>query len=410
MDCCENARQCCHDMIGKADDPILQSEKHCPTKWDGFMCWDSAKPGTINSRTCPRMTYFPLGLKPTPCRNEMAHKECWTNGTWAMIWKLNVMGNSTRMVQDEWTNYHLCSTPGASHKLRFTRVSIAFYFLSLALTVVGLILLIKYGMKKQPTLSYIHVNFLTSLIISSVLSLCVLFFIKEKHYLLNSMVDKNPVWCRVLVVVQKTAQLTNYCWMLNEGIVLWQMIVLPFRKWAKMKIFLIIGWGFPILVMSGYTFVRFKDTFNNNCWTKSMGYWELIYHLPPTFFIMINVILLMSVVYILFKKLSSSNDDQHMRSSVRASLILVPVFGLQYIFYFVPFDPFESCTTFVFIGKYALLVTEASQGAIVAMIFCFFNKEIQHNIKSKYKKRNYFRSGTPTNTTEQIGLSRRTNT
>ena len=125
----------------------LVSSDHCPAKWDGFMCWNSAKAATTEFKTCPGMTYFTLGLKPTSCRNEMASKECWANGTWAKIWKTYAVHNSTRLVQEEYTNYFRCSTPGATHKLRFIRVSIGVYFLSLVLTVVGLVLLTRYIFK-----------------------------------------------------------------------------------------------------------------------------------------------------------------------------------------------------------------------------------------------------------------------
>lgn len=77
----------------------------------------------------------------------------------------------------------------------------------------------------------------------------------------------------------------------------------------------------------------------------------------------------------MLRKFSSTND-KHIRSGLRAFLFLVPVFGLQYAFYIVPFDPFESCATYLFVLHYALTITEALQGAIVATIFCFFNKEV----------------------------------
>ena len=86
------------------------------------------------------------------------------------------------------------------------------------------------------------------------------------------------------------------------------------------------------------------------------------------------------MTYILFKKLSSADSDNsnnnHIKSGVKASLFLVPVFGIQYVFYIVPFDPFESCLTVLFVIHYILIITEALQGAMVATIFCFFNREV----------------------------------
>jgi len=136
-----------------------------------------------------------------------------------------------------------------------------------------------------------------------------------------------------------------------------------------------------------------------------MGFWELIYNIPPITFIITNILLLVNMMYILFTKLSNSSD-KHIRSGVRASLFLVPVFGIQYVFYIVPFDPFESCSTYLFVIHYILIITEALQGAMVAIIFCFFNKEIQGNIQQNFKKRQYFRHGRSTNPTEQIELNR----
>ncbi len=91
-------------------------------------------------------------------------------------------------------------------------------------------------------------------------------------------------------MLQKAARLANYCWMLNEGIILWLMIVLPFRKWANMVKFLLIGWGLPVVVMTAYTVVHLNPKFNNSCWTKSMGYWELLYNIPPISFILVSFV------------------------------------------------------------------------------------------------------------------------
>ena len=82
--------------------------------------------------------------------------------------------------------------------------------------------------------------------------------------------------------------MTSYTWMLNEGIILWQMIVSPFRKWANMQKFLVIGWGLPVVIMTAYSAVHLHSKFNNSCWTKSMGYWELIYNIPSIGFIIVS--------------------------------------------------------------------------------------------------------------------------
>ena len=80
---------------------------------------------------------------------------------------------------------------------------------------------------------------------------------------------------------------------------------------------------------------------------------------------------------VLLKKLTTTNNTKQLRSSVCKSLLLVPVFGIHYIFYIVPFDPFESCATYQFIFHYVMIITEALQGSIVTAVFCLFNQEVR---------------------------------
>ncbi|XP_027198602.2 calcitonin gene-related peptide type 1 receptor-like [Dermatophagoides pteronyssinus] len=387
LDCCEQARQCCERMLKNGDHNLHEKNDHCPAKWDGFMCWNSAKPNTINYQTCPSMTYFALGIKPTSCRNELANKECWSNGTWARINKIHFDEIQKKWINysEEYTNYLPCSTPGATLKLKFIRTSIVIYIVSLVLTSIGFILLWSFS-KERPKLREIHLNFFLSLILTSSFSLCVLIFIKEQHYRLNSMIDKNPIWCRTLMLFMKMARLTNYCWMLNEGIILWQIVVhpLPINEIGMIKFYL-LGWLSPFIIISFYTFIHSMKKFNTSCWTKSMGYWELIYIIPTITFIVINTILLIYMMYVLLKKLTTTNNTKQLRSSVCKSLLLVPVFGIHYIFYIVPFDPFESCATYQFIFHYVMIITEALQGSIVTAVFCLFNQEIHTSIKRKFR-------------------------
>lgn len=68
--------------------------------------------------------------------------------------------------------------------------------------------------------------------------------------------------------------------MLNEGIMLTQMIVRALKKVHILK-FYVIGWGLPLITVIIYTIVHSLPVYNESCWTKSMGYPELIYNLPP---------------------------------------------------------------------------------------------------------------------------------
>ncbi|OTF82369.1 hypothetical protein BLA29_007617 [Euroglyphus maynei] len=201
----------------------------------------------------------------------------------------------------------------------------------------------------------------------------------------------------------KTARLTNYCWMLNEGIILWQIVVrpLPINK-IRMAKFYLLGWLSPIIIISFYTIIHSMERFNKSCWTKSMGYWELIYIVPTITFILINTILLIYMMYVLLEKLTTSSNAKQLRSIVIKSLLLVPVFGIHYMFYIVPFDPFESCASYQFVFHYVMIITEALQGSIVSTVFCLFNQEIRTSIRRKFpigckiRRQHYQRRNTTT--------------
>lgn len=189
LDCCDNARECCMQSELQVH---TEPRGHCPSKWDGFMCWQSASPSSVNYQSCPKMTYAPLGVKPTPCRNEQAIKHCLANGTWSRIWKSETTLNTTRLYQEEYTDYMKCSTPGATHQLRFIHVMLGVYSFSLVLTFVGVYLIYMFGPKpnhRTYNLFEIHKHFLISLIFTSVSSILVLYLIKMKHYQLDSMID-----------------------------------------------------------------------------------------------------------------------------------------------------------------------------------------------------------------------------
>lgn len=181
MKCCEDAKKCCENMLKLDEKEVSNDGTRCPAKWDGWMCWDSAEPGTTSYKTCPDMSNSVLGYMPTECSKEYASKECYPNGTWATIWDGNY--------QKESTNYMKCSTPGATERLRETHTAIAVYFISLIFSLIGSTIFIVYKQYKILRVQ-IHLNFLGSLILTCLFSILFYFLVREKHYMLESMIDE----------------------------------------------------------------------------------------------------------------------------------------------------------------------------------------------------------------------------
>lgn len=204
----------------------------------------------------------------------------------------------------------------------------------------------------------------------------------------------SPNWCKALTAMNKWFRLANYCWMFNEGMFLHHSIVAAFRQMRRVKYYYLFGWGTPVLVMVPYIAVHSMQRYDELCWNNSMKYLEYIYTIPPLIMIcvslfayhswrsplrrfasnQVNAILLANVIRVLMTKLRSSPD--HFRAGLRASLILLPIFGVQYLFYVVAVDPYQSCNNGLFAIRYLEIAVEALQGAIVTTIFCFINGEV----------------------------------
>lgn len=87
-----------------------------------------------------------------------------------------------------------------------------------------------------------------------------------------------------------------------------------------------------------------------------------------------NAILLINIVRVLLMKLRGS--PEHFKTGLRAAILLLPIFGVQYMFRIVPFEPTESCGVDLWIAKYFSVILESLQGAIVAVIFCLLNSDV----------------------------------
>ncbi|XP_054162186.1 corticotropin-releasing factor receptor 1-like [Oppia nitens] len=386
LDCCSDARICCRKQLAiAAREAVTRPHlKRCPAKWDGWMCWDSAAPDTVQRQTCPGMSHAVLGYTPTDCSKEKAVKHCLSNGTWAVKWLLNNENDpKSGYYEDEDTIYNRCSRPETTKRQQINQVSNGILFLSLITSLIGIIIFIVY--KQYHVLRVqIHLNFFCSIILTCTFTLLFNYLIRESFYDLRFNVNENTKWCRALTILMKFSRLTNYCWMLNEGAYLHRMIVVTFADERRPVFYYLFGWVAPLLVMIPYVIVHSLESYDKDCWTQPMLYPELIWDILPLCCIFLNAVLLLNVIRVLIMKLRSSPD--HFRAGLRASLILLPVFGIQYTFYVVDVDPFNTCSTGMFVAKYIQTIIEALQGTIVTTIFCFLNGEVHSHIKRTVRK------------------------
>ena len=191
--------------------------------------------------------------------------------------------------------------------------------------------------------------------------------------------------------------------MLIEGIHLHQMIATmgAIRQKSHVIQYYVFGWGTTPLIMIVFICVHSMQKYDGDCWVKfqttpDIAIWgivplfcigvgptelKFIFLINQVQYFQANVLLLANVVRVLFIKLKSTPD--HLRSGLKATFALVPIYGVQFLFYTIPFDPYRTCSAGLFCLKYIEIMVGSLQGAMVAAIFCFFNREVSFNCFSE---------------------------
>uniref|UniRef100_A0A182LVA3 G-protein coupled receptors family 2 profile 2 domain-containing protein n=1 Tax=Anopheles culicifacies TaxID=139723 RepID=A0A182LVA3_9DIPT len=143
-----------------------------------------------------------------------------------------------------------------------------------------------------------------------------------------------------------------------------------------MRWFVTIGWILPVVLVSLYALVRNTQPLDTeHCWmNESHAMWLLT--IPVCFSLVASLVFLINVVRVLLTKLSSTSPHPAplgLRKATRATLILIPLFGLQHIL--LPLRPEKGCSLerYYQIGA-ALLIS--LQGLCVSCLFCFANHDV----------------------------------
>ncbi|XP_055698643.1 calcitonin receptor isoform X2 [Phlebotomus papatasi] len=184
-------------------------------------------------------------------------------------------------------------------------------------------------------------------------------------------------WCVALHVVLHYLMLVNYFWMFCEGLHLHLVLVVVFVKDAvAMRWFMIIGWILPIILVSVYAVIRGQNPIAaRQCWMEDSVYmWILT--IPVCISLIASMVFLINVVRVLLTKLhpcSAQPAPLGLRKAVRATLILVPLFGLQHIL--LPFRP-DTGSPLEKYYQVASAILVSLQGFCVSCLFCFMNHDV----------------------------------
>ncbi|KAK3588000.1 hypothetical protein CHS0354_014524 [Potamilus streckersoni] len=333
-------------------------------------CWDDTPAGSMAVIQCPDIPGYNTKAQ--------AHKQCTINGTWYVT-------TSGR----EWANYSSCLS---QQKEEDTRRDIFIYVvgfsLSLLMLTISLFIFFRFKQLRCDRIT-IHKNLFISYVFTGVSWM--------PYYFLVSLDGptqlENPLWCQVLFVATQYFTACNFLWMFCEGLYLNTIMVYAFNSGKVLIISCyVIGWLFPLVLTGIYAGVRGStksemDTID--CWLHDSSY-QWILNGPVILSITVNVIFLINIVRLLVTKLRQMPEASQTRKATRATLILVPLLGLQYLLF--PVRP-EKGTVLAEVYHVTVALAISLQGALVSLIYCFCNGEVLSIMKRKWKQHRLMRGG-----------------
>uniref|UniRef100_A0A3Q1CLQ6 G-protein coupled receptors family 2 profile 2 domain-containing protein n=1 Tax=Amphiprion ocellaris TaxID=80972 RepID=A0A3Q1CLQ6_AMPOC len=211
------------------------------------------------------------------------------------------------------------------------------------------------------TRNYIHLNLFVSFILRSLAVLikdAVLFADKSMDHCTASTFQ-----CKAAVTFFHFCVLSNFSWLLVEGLYLQTLLLLTFTQTRRLLwIYGVLGWGTVCSCVC-------------SCWDNLESRLWWIIKIPILLSIFINLLIFLNISRIIVQKMKARNTNQSetrvYRTLVRSTLLLIPLFGLHYVlFALIPEN------VGVRPRLYLELVLGSFQGFIVAVLYCFLNGEV----------------------------------
>ncbi|XP_057716625.1 glucagon receptor isoform X4 [Corythoichthys intestinalis] len=198
------------------------------------------------------------------------------------------------------------------------------------------------------------------------------------------------VSCRVAAVMMQYSILANSYWLLVEGIYLHNLLVITvFTERNYFQIYLCIGWGTPLLFLVPWVIAKYLYE-NHECWGQNinMSYWWII-RSPILVAVVINFLIFIHIIKILVSKLRAHQmryTDYKFRLA-KSTLTLIPLLGIHQVVFIYVTDEATETTIGLRLTKLVIdLFFSSFQGLLVAILYCFVNKEVQSEVLKKWKR------------------------
>ncbi|XP_036359012.1 corticotropin-releasing factor receptor 2-like isoform X2 [Octopus sinensis] len=353
---------------------ITKKDPFCPELWDTLQCWAATPANTTIYQKCPESIGFTHS-------ELLAHRTCSPNGTW---------------LHGDWSNYSAClkhvwtgKEPPEIHTSFDIQRALILAYIYFIMSNISLILLLItmfifcYFRSLHCSRISIHKNLVSSFILRFIIFV----IISEPYIMRQNTSYRNVDWlCKSMTIILQYSALANIFWMFVEGLFLHNRIVVSvFNTTAPFKLFYFIGWGIPVVITASWSVIM-HYYYKEKCWEKytTLPFIFIIY-VPIIVVLLTNLIFLINIIFVLVTKLRAHNtmESAQIRKAIRATIVLFPLLGITNLLFFA--EPgIEG--TWKSVYHIANAVLQSSQGIFVALLYCFFNGEVQSVITKKWRR------------------------
>ncbi|XP_030646040.1 glucagon receptor [Chanos chanos] len=360
----------------------------CNRTFDKYACWPDGLPNTTVSVACP--WYLPWYNK---VQHGFVYRECDAEGQWV------IQRNTTECEPNDQSQIDMQQYGRILSKFR-TMYTVG-YSLSLGALVLALGILVTFR-KLHCMRNNIHMNLFASFILRamSILikdamletpTLNIGQDITTEYDVVRLINNETAVGCRIAVVMMQYSIVANSYWLLVEGIYLHNLLVVTvLTERNYFSIYLCIGWGAPLIFVLPWVIVKYLYE-NEECWEQNinMEYWWII-RSPILLAVLINFFIFIHLIKILVSKLRAHQmrySDYKFRLA-KSTLTLIPLLGIHLVlFSFVTDESTSNGALSLRLTKLFIdLFFNSFQGLLVAILYCFVNKEVQSEILKKWKR------------------------
>uniref|UniRef100_A0A673KU17 CD97 antigen-like n=1 Tax=Sinocyclocheilus rhinocerous TaxID=307959 RepID=A0A673KU17_9TELE len=206
------------------------------------------------------------------------------------------------------------------------------------------------------------------------LSICL--FIADLVFLCGISSTHNQVACGIVAGLLHFFFLSAFCWMLLEGVQLYQMVVLVFHTTLKHLYMYLVGYGVPLVIVT-ISAIAFPTGYGTerHCWLSRDRYFILSFFAPVCIIVILNGFVFIITVWKLARKFSSLNPDlsnlNQIRSFTVTAVAQLCILGGTWIFGFFLFQ--EKGTE---VMLYLFIILNSLQGALIFIMHCLLSKPV----------------------------------